>query len=210
MTHYICTGGCGGVSDHPGVCQAQGCPNVGKALGRCDCEDDAPARRGGAEEGAPATDDAPARRSDKTDKVLAGEPRAKRAGKRGAEEAGKAISFSGRGGSRATDEGVITTDDVRKVELRVATVRSAARVEGSEKLLRLVVDLGAEERSILAGIGKAYDPESLAGRQIVIVANLASRSIMGYESQGMCLATGEGEPVLLVPDKTVEAGSAVR
>ena len=82
-----------------------------------------------------------------------------------------------------------------QLDLRVATVREAERVEGSEKLIRLRVDAGPDigERQIVAGIGKAYEPEQLMDRQIIIVANLAPRKLMGLESQGMLMAAhGDG------------------
>jgi methionyl-tRNA synthetase len=95
--------------------------------------------------------------------------------------------------------GKITIDDFAKIELRVAQVKVAERVKGADKLLRLEVDLGYEQRQILAGIAKAYDPEKLVGRKIVIVANLAPRKLRGLESNGMLLAASLGEdgtPVL--------------
>jgi len=93
----------------------------------------------------------------------------------------------------------ITIDDFTKIELRVAQVKVAERVKGADKLLRLEVDLGYETRQILAGIAKAYEPEQLVGRKIVIVANLAPRKMRGLESNGMLLAASlgeEGKPVL--------------
>jgi len=93
----------------------------------------------------------------------------------------------------------ITIDDFAKVELRVAQIKVAERVKGADKLLRLEVDLGYEQRQILAGIAKAYEPEQLVGRKIVIVANLAPRKMRGLESNGMLLAASlgeEGKPVL--------------
>jgi len=93
----------------------------------------------------------------------------------------------------------ITIDDFAKIELRVAQVKVAERVKGADKLLRLEVDLGYETRQILAGIAKAYEPEQLVGRKIVIVANLAPRKMRGLESNGMLLAASlgeEGRPVL--------------
>src|SRR5213082_3228384 len=99
----------------------------------------------------------------------------------------------------ATSDGKITIDDFSKVELRVAQVKVAEKVKGADKLLRLEVDLGTETRQILAGIAKAYEPESLVGRKIVIVANLAPRKMRGLESNGMLLAASlppDGAPVL--------------
>jgi methionyl-tRNA synthetase len=72
-------------------------------------------------------------------------------------------------------------------------VLSAERVPRSEKLLKLQVDLGTEQRQIVAGIGKKYEPELLVGKKIVIVANLKPAKLMGIESQGMVLAAGEKE-----------------
>jgi methionyl-tRNA synthetase len=100
---------------------------------------------------------------------------------------------------RAPTNNTITIDDFAKVELRVAQVKVAEKVKGADKLLRLEVDLGTETRQIVAGIAKAYDPEKLIGRKVVIVANLAPRKLRGLESQGMIVAASVGEdgvPVL--------------
>jgi len=98
----------------------------------------------------------------------------------------------------AVPDGKISIDDFTKVELRVAQVKVAERVKGADKLLRLEVDLGTEVRQILAGIAEAYAPETLVGRKIVIVANLAPRKLRGLESNGMLLAASidGGKPVL--------------
>ena len=105
---------------------------------------------------------------------------------------------------------MITYDDFAKLELKVATILAAERVEGSEKLLKLKVDIG-EERQIIAGIGKSYEPEVLIGRQIVIIANLEPRSLMGLESQGMLLAADSPEgPVVLAPSSEVAPGSKIK
>ncbi|HKY72770.1 MAG TPA: methionine--tRNA ligase [Nitrospira sp.] len=87
----------------------------------------------------------------------------------------------------------ITIDEFMKIQLKTAKVLSAERVPKSEKLLKLRVSLGAEERQIVAGIGKRYEPESLIGKTIVIVANLKPAKLMGIESQGMVLAAGDSE-----------------
>jgi methionyl-tRNA synthetase len=100
---------------------------------------------------------------------------------------------------RAPTNNTITIDDFAKVELRVAQVKVAEKVKGADKLLRLEVDLGTETRQIVAGIAKAYDPEKLIGRKVVIVANLAPRKLRGLESQGMIVAASVGDdgvPVL--------------
>jgi methionyl-tRNA synthetase len=82
----------------------------------------------------------------------------------------------------------ITIDDFTKVELRVAQIKVAERVPKADKLLRLEVDLGTETRQILAGIAESYEPESLIGRKVIVVANLAPRKLRGLESNGMLLA----------------------
>ena len=108
---------------------------------------------------------------------------------------------------------MITIDDFAKVELKVGTVITAVRVEGSEKLLKMEIDLGEEtKRQVLGGLGKAYTPEEIVGKQVVVVANLAPRALMGHESHGMVLATGEtaAEVVVLSPSKPVLPGSSVR
>jgi len=104
----------------------------------------------------------------------------------------------------------VSFDEFRKLDLRVGKILSAERVEGSEKLLRLEVDIGSEKRQIVAGIGKRYEPEGLSGKQIVIVANLAPRRLMGLESQGMLLAAESEGPVLLAPVEGVPPGSMIR
>jgi methionyl-tRNA synthetase len=95
-------------------------------------------------------------------------------------------------------EGKISIDDFSKVELRVGQIKVAERVPKADKLLRLEVDLGTETRQILAGIAEAYTPESLIGRKVVIVANLAPRKLRGLESNGMIVAASleGGRPVL--------------
>lgn len=105
---------------------------------------------------------------------------------------------------------MISFDDFKKVELKVARIVEAEAVEGSEKLVRILVDLGQEKRQILAGIKQHYRIADLVGREIVVVANLEPRLLMGLESQGMLLAADDGEPVLLRPDREVPPGSEVR
>jgi methionyl-tRNA synthetase len=106
---------------------------------------------------------------------------------------------------------MINYDDFAKVELVVATVASAERVEGSEKLLKLAVNLGDETRQVIAGIGKSYEPEQLLGQQIVMIKNLEPRSLMGLESQGMLLAADSPSgPIVLKPEQVVPAGSKIK
>lgn len=87
----------------------------------------------------------------------------------------------------------ITIDEFMKIQLKTAKVLSAERVPKSEKLLKLQVSIGTEQRQIVAGIGKKYEPESLIGKTIIIVANLKPAKLMGIESQGMVLAAGDSE-----------------
>jgi methionyl-tRNA synthetase len=98
----------------------------------------------------------------------------------------------------AVPDGKISIDDFAKVELRVALVKTAERVPKADKLLRLEVDLGNEVRQIVAGIAESYAPETLIGRKVVIVANLAPRKLRGLESNGMIVAASpEGGKAVL-------------
>lgn len=147
----------------------------------------------------------------------------------------------------------ISIDDFSKIELKVGTVLSAEEVEGSEKLLKLQVDLGPltvipeqagiqeshgsrvkpgmtnnadgmtkqegeqdnkeqrDIRQILSGVKQWYEPEDFVGKQVIVIANLEPRKMMGLESQGMLLAaSGEQQPVFLMPSKEVPAGAKIR
>ena len=112
----------------------------------------------------------------------------------------------------AADNSRISIDDFMKVDLRVATVLQAEAVPKSRKLLKLTVRVGADDRTILAGIAEAYAPEALVGRTIVIVANLKPAKLMGIESNGMVVAaSGDGgKPVLLGFSEATESGWRVR
>ena len=106
----------------------------------------------------------------------------------------------------------ITFDDFMKLDLRVATVREAGLHPNADKLLALQVELAdGEMRQILAGIRAAYDPETLVGKQIIIVANLAPRKMRGLESQGMLIAASNDDHsdlALLTLDKPMPAGAS--
>ena len=106
----------------------------------------------------------------------------------------------------------ITIDDFMKVELRIADIVAAEKVEGADKLLKLQLKIGEEDRQIVSGIATAYTPEELIGRQIVVVYNLKPRKMRGVESKGMLLAAtdAEGNAILLQPDKKADSGSTVR
>jgi methionyl-tRNA synthetase len=98
----------------------------------------------------------------------------------------------------AASDGKIAIDDFAKIDLRVGVVKTAERVPKSDKLLRLEIDIGTEVRQVVAGIAEAYAPETLVGRKVVIVANLAPRKLRGLESNGMIVAASleGGKPVL--------------
>ncbi len=106
----------------------------------------------------------------------------------------------------------ITFEEFKKLELKVGKILEAEKVAGSEKLLKLKVDIGSEIRQIVAGISQFYEPEKLIGREIVVVANLEPRTLKGIESQGMLLAASDAElgAVILSPEKEVTPGSEVR
>ena len=106
----------------------------------------------------------------------------------------------------------ISIDDFAKIDLRVARVAAAAHVDGADKLIQLTLDLGDGERNVFAGIKSAYAPESLVGRLVVVVANLAPRKMRFGVSQGMVLAAGPGgkEIFLLSPDSGAQPGMQVK
>jgi methionyl-tRNA synthetase len=130
-----------------------------------------------------------------------------------APEAGAKAGIGQAPASLAFSTDKITIDDFLKVELRVAQIKVAERVPKADKLLRLEVDLGYETRQILAGIAEAYAPESLIGRKVVIVANLAPRKLRGFESNGMIVAASLGEagkPVLAGFLEDIENGARLK
>lgn len=105
----------------------------------------------------------------------------------------------------------ITIDQFAQIDLRVVKVLSAERIEGTDKLLRLMVKMGSEERQIVAGIARYYQPEELIGKEIVVVANLKPVKLRGCLSQGMVLAASSGEQLaLVVPEKPVGDGAEIR
>jgi methionyl-tRNA synthetase len=107
----------------------------------------------------------------------------------------------------------IGIEDFAKVELRVGVIKSAERIQGADKLLKLLVDIGDEVRQVLAGIALAYAPEELVGRKVVIVANLAPRKMRGLESNGMLLAASvgpDGKPVLCTFAEDIPPGAKVK
>jgi methionyl-tRNA synthetase len=105
----------------------------------------------------------------------------------------------------------IGIEDFTKADLRVGKIISAERVEKSDKLVKLKVDIGTEPRQVVAGIGKSYTPEELMGKTVVIVTNLKPAKLMGIESQGMLLAASSGDALAVVTfDREIKPGSRVK
>jgi len=106
----------------------------------------------------------------------------------------------------------INYDDFVKLDLRIAEIKKVEEVEGADNLWKLTIDVGSEigERTICAGIKQFYSMEELEGKLIVVIVNLAPRTLRGIESQGMLLAADEdGKPTLLMPEKDVRIGSSI-
>src|SRR6266571_4810415 len=128
-----------------------------------------------------------------------------------------AAAGAGPGGSAAAPQAApekIGIEDFAKVEMRVGQIKTAERIVGADKLLKLTVDIGTEIRQICAGIAQYYEPEKLVGRKGAVVTNLAPRKLRGVESNGMIIAASvgpEGRPVLGgFPDEDVEIGSRLK
>lgn len=104
----------------------------------------------------------------------------------------------------------IDINEFRKVILKVGKILSAEPIEGSEKLIKLQVDLKDSKRQIIAGIRKYYKPEDLIGKKIIVVTNLKPAVFMGNKSEGMLLAASDGQKIsLLTPDSDIEEGSII-
>lgn len=105
----------------------------------------------------------------------------------------------------------ISIDDFRKIELKVATIKSAEVHPNADKLLVLQIDLGGEQRQICAGIRNSYTAEELVGKQIIVVANLETAKLRGMDSQGMLLAASDaGRVIIMTPEKSVQVGAQVK
>ena len=105
----------------------------------------------------------------------------------------------------------ISFEDFLKLDIRIGKVLKAEKVEGTDKLMRLEVDIGDEKRQLVAGIADVYKTEEIIGREIPVLVNLEAKNIKGIESKGMILAADvDGKPVLLHPEKEVPVGSKVR
>ncbi len=124
---------------------------------------------------------------------------------------GTVASPSGAAAQTAPEK--IAIEDFAKVEMRVGQIKTAERIVGADKLLKLTVDIGSEVRQICAGIAQYYEPEALVGRKVVVVVNLAPRKLRGVESNGMIVAASvgpEGRPVLAAFTEDVEVGSRLK
>jgi methionyl-tRNA synthetase len=126
-----------------------------------------------------------------------------------------AATPAGAAGAAAAPEGVqrIGIEDFAKVEMRVGQIKTAERIVGADKLLKLTVDIGSEIRQICAGIAQFYEPEKLIDRKVVVVTNLAPRKLRGVESNGMIVAASigpEGRPVLAGFAEDVEVGARLK
>jgi methionyl-tRNA synthetase len=104
----------------------------------------------------------------------------------------------------------IVYDDFAKLDLRVGTILQAEKVEKADKLLKLTIDLGGEQRTIVSGIAGHYAPGDIKGRQVIVVANLAPRKMRGIDSNGMILmAEDAGRLVFVRPEENISPGSGV-
>lgn len=106
---------------------------------------------------------------------------------------------------------MINFDDFQKLEIKIGTILEAEKIEGADKLLKLLVDIGEEKRTLVAGIAESYKPTTIIGKQIPILTNLKPRTIRGVESKGMILAAVIDEKaILLKPIKKVPNGTKIR
>ena len=101
-------------------------------------------------------------------------------------------------------------EQFQKIDLRIGKIIRAEKIIGSQKLLKLIVDIGEEERQIVAGLSEFYQPEEIINREVVVITNLEPRVILGIKSQGMVLAADGQRPVLLKPDEEVPPGTKIR
>ena len=106
---------------------------------------------------------------------------------------------------------MITFDDFKKLDMRIGKILAAEKIQGTDKLMKIDIDLGTEKRQLVAGIADMYEPVSLIGKEIPVLINLEQRRIRGVDSQGMILAVDvEGKPVLLHPDREAPPGSVIK
>ncbi len=105
---------------------------------------------------------------------------------------------------------MIKFEDFARLEIQIGTILEAERVPNTDKLIKLIVDLGVEKRQLVAGIGLKYEPQSLPGKQVPVLLNLEPAKIRGVESNGMVLCAATPDPILLLPEKQVPNGSKVK
>jgi len=104
----------------------------------------------------------------------------------------------------------INYEDFIKIDLRIAKIIEAEKVDGSTKIIKTIVDLGEEKRQVLAGIGEFYSPEELINKFVAVVVNLSPKKIMGMDSEGMILAVKDDEDLsLLTINKEIKIGSKI-
>ncbi len=143
--------------------------------------------------------------------ALTGKASEEPAGGRKAEPEKTAAGAPAAEAGQEASSGLISIEEFAKVDLRVAKVLEASRVEGADKLLKLRLDLGSETRQVVSGIAKHYEPDTLIGKYVILVANLKPVKLKGIESQGMILAaSGDKDLVLATIDGLIESGSKVR
>lgn len=107
---------------------------------------------------------------------------------------------------------MIAIEDFKKLNIVIGTVESVEDIDGSEKLYKLTVNIGAETRQIIAGLKPSYSSVELVGKQVLILENLEPRDLIGLESQGMVLAASDetGKPIIIRPEKPVANGSVIK
>jgi len=105
---------------------------------------------------------------------------------------------------------MITFADFQKMDIRIATIVEAEKVADTDKLLKLVVDLGEEKRQVVAGIAMQYEAKDIIGKQVPVLCNMEPATIRGVESNGMVLCAAMPEPILLLPERQVPNGSKVK
>jgi methionyl-tRNA synthetase len=112
---------------------------------------------------------------------------------------------------KTKDVTMVPFEDFKKLSIKIAKIKEVKEHPNADKLYVIKVDLGGEERELVAGIKKAYRPEELEGKLVVLVDNLEPATIRGVESKGMILAAQDGEKLAIIsPDKDISPGSIVR
>jgi methionyl-tRNA synthetase len=141
------------------------------------------------------------------EKAASGAEKTEKAEKQKTEKAAQAQSMP----LQEQGSGLITIDEFAKIDLRVAKVLEAEKVEGADKLLKFKLELGSEVRQVVSGIAKYYQPQDMIGKYVILVANLKPVKLRGIESQGMILAASDDKDLaLLTLDKLMDSGIKVR